>query len=186
MIEIGAMGGSGRDVMKRLLQEMEAATGDSVDFARSITEADTEFGYWWRYQSAPDHPDEAITLMIHIAKVIADAEAHNTGKTYLVGRAASAVDAIYAFASDHPDARNAAINIMYDCPPAGQTGPPRGGANHSALTYGHRYRLFWDYWKCSATPCDHSSRCAALQLSSCPVKRSRPRQNSQTGHHWPW
>jgi hypothetical protein len=40
MIEIGAMGGSGRDVMKRLLQEMEAATGDSADFARSITEAD--------------------------------------------------------------------------------------------------------------------------------------------------
>jgi hypothetical protein len=120
MIEIGQMGGSGSAVMKRLLQEMEAATGDSADFARSITETDTEFGYWWRYQSAPDHPDEAIILMIHIAKVIADAEAHNTGKTYLVGRAAYAVDAIYAFASDHPDARNAAINIMYDCPPKGK------------------------------------------------------------------
>jgi hypothetical protein len=108
--------GRDRDVMKRLLQETEAATGDSADFARSITEA----GYWWRYQSAPDHPDEAITLMIHIAKVIADAEAHNTGRVYLVGRAALAVNAIYAFASDHPDARNAAINIMYDCPPAGK------------------------------------------------------------------
>ena len=40
MIEIGAMGGSGRDVMKRLLQRMEGATGDGADFARSITEAD--------------------------------------------------------------------------------------------------------------------------------------------------
>jgi hypothetical protein len=60
--------------------------------------------------------------MIHIAKVIADAEAeaHNTGKTYLVGRAAYGVDAIYAFASDHPDARNTAINIMYDYPPNGK------------------------------------------------------------------
>jgi hypothetical protein len=119
MIEIGKMGNSGKAVMQRLLQDMEAATGESADFARAITEADTEFGYWWRYQPAPDHPSEAITLLIHIAKVIADAEAHNTGKTYLVGRAAYALDAIYAFASDHPDARNAAINIMYDCPPAG-------------------------------------------------------------------
>jgi hypothetical protein len=121
MIEIGAMGGSRRDVMKRLLQEM----WKSADFARSITEADTEFGYWWRYQSAPDHPDDAITLMIHIAKVIADAEAHNTGKTYLVGRAASAVDAIYVFASDHPDARNPAIHTALEITPAGDRIPHR-------------------------------------------------------------
>jgi hypothetical protein len=111
MIEIGQMGGSGRAVMKRLLQEMEAATGDSADFARSITEIDTDFGYWWRYLSVPHHPDEAITVMIHIAKVVADAEARTSGKTYLVGRAAAGTDAIYAFASDHPDARAAAINV---------------------------------------------------------------------------
>ena len=68
MIEIGQMGGSGRAVMKRLLQEMEAATGDSADFARSITEIDTGFGYWWRYLSAPHHPDEAMTAMIRGAR----------------------------------------------------------------------------------------------------------------------
>jgi hypothetical protein len=28
---------------------MEAATGDSADFIRSITEAETGFGYWLRY-----------------------------------------------------------------------------------------------------------------------------------------
>jgi hypothetical protein len=44
MIEIGKMGGSGSAVMQRLLQEMEAATHDSADLARSITEADTQFG----------------------------------------------------------------------------------------------------------------------------------------------
>jgi hypothetical protein len=120
MIEIGQMGSSGRAVMKRLLQEMEAATGDSADFARSITEIDTDFGYWWCFQSAPDHPGEAITLMIHIAKVIAHAEAHNVGKTYLVGRAAAGTDAIYAFASHHPDARSAAINVMLEYTPAGE------------------------------------------------------------------
>ena len=120
MIEIGQMGGSGRAVMKRLLQDMEAATGESDDFARSITEIDTSFGYWWRYQSAPDHPVEAITLMIHIAKVVADAEARNSGKTYLVGSAAAGTDAIYAFASDHPDARSAAINVMLEYTPAGE------------------------------------------------------------------
>jgi hypothetical protein len=119
MIEIGQMGGSGRAVMKRLLREMEAATGDSADFARSITAIDTDFGYWWRYLSAPHHPDEAITAMIHIAKVVADAEARTSGKTYLVGRAAAGTDAIYAFASHHPDARDAAINVMLEYTPAG-------------------------------------------------------------------
>src|ERR1700760_2100020 len=99
---------------------MEAATGDSADFARSITEIDTDFGYWWCYQPPPDHPDEAITLMIHIAKVIADAEARNSGKTYLVGRAAAGSDAIYAFPSHHPDARSAAINVMLEYMPAGE------------------------------------------------------------------
>ena len=84
MIEIGQMGSSGRAVMKRLLQEMEAATGDSADFARSIMEIDTDCGYWWCYLSAPHHPDEAITTMIYIAKVVADAEARNSRKTYLV------------------------------------------------------------------------------------------------------
>jgi hypothetical protein len=119
MIDIGQMGGSGREVMNRLLQEMEAAPGDSADFIRSITEAETGFGYWCRYLAAPHHPDQAITAMIHIAKVVADAEARNSGKTYLLGRAATGTDTIYAFACDHPDARNAPINIMYDCPPKG-------------------------------------------------------------------
>ena len=64
---------------------MEAATGDSADFARSITEIDTDFGYWWCYQPASDHPDEAITLMIHIAKVIADAEAATAARPILSG-----------------------------------------------------------------------------------------------------
>ena len=128
MIEIGKMGNSGRAVMQRILQEMEADGQDSADFARSITEDDTEFGYRWRYQAAPHHPEEAITAMIHIAKVVADAEARNAGKTYLVGRAAFGTDAIHAFACDHPDARNAAINIMYDCPPTGA--PVRRRAPH--------------------------------------------------------
>jgi hypothetical protein len=120
MIEIGQMGGSGKAVMERLLQEMEAATGDSADFARSITQINTEFGYWWCYVSAPHHPDEAITTMIHIAKVVAEAEARNSGKTYLVGRAAAGTDAIYAFPSHHPDARSAAINVMLEYTPAGE------------------------------------------------------------------
>ena len=111
--------------MQRILQEMEAATGDSADFARSITEADTEFGYWWRYQPAPDHPDEAIEAMIYVAKVVAEAEARNSGKTYLVGRDAVPI-AIYAFAADHPDARNAAINVMLRLPPGREIDPPRG------------------------------------------------------------
>ncbi len=71
MIKIGAMGGSGRAALQRILQQMEAATGDSADLARCITEADSDFGYWWRYQPAPQHPGEAITPMIHVAQVVA-------------------------------------------------------------------------------------------------------------------
>ncbi len=57
--------------------------------------------------------------MIHVAKVVADAEARNSGKTYLVGSTPQPDPALYVFACDHPDARNAAITIMVDCPPTG-------------------------------------------------------------------
>jgi hypothetical protein len=65
MIEIGKMGNSGRAAMQRILKEMEAATGDSADLVRCITEEDTPSGTWWRYEPAPHHPAEAITAMIH-------------------------------------------------------------------------------------------------------------------------
>jgi hypothetical protein len=58
--------------------------------------------------------------MIHIVKVVADAEARNSRKTYLVGRGAAGTDAIYVFASHHPDARSAAINVMLEYTPAGE------------------------------------------------------------------
>lgn len=80
MIEIGQMGNWGRAAMQRILQEVEAATGDSADLACCITEADMASGYWWRYQPVPHHPNEALIAMIHIAKVVADTEVHHTGQ----------------------------------------------------------------------------------------------------------
>lgn len=106
--------------MQRLLKDMQASTGDSADFARSITEIDTDFGYWWCYEAAPHHPHEAITAMIHIAKVVADAEARNSGKTYLVASTPQPMAAVYVFACDHSDARDAAITVMLEFTPAGQ------------------------------------------------------------------
>jgi hypothetical protein len=120
MIEIGRMGNSGRAVFQSILPEVEAATGDSADLARCITEADTDSGYWWRYQPAPHYQNEALIAMIHIAKVVADAKAHCTGKTYLVGSSPQSKSELYVFAHDHPDAHKLAINIMYDRPPAGK------------------------------------------------------------------
>lgn len=38
----------------------------------------------------------------------------------MVARAATGSDAIYVFACDHPDARNAAINVMVEFTPAGE------------------------------------------------------------------
>ena len=55
--------------------------------------------------------------MIHVAKAVADAEARRSGKTYLVGSVTFLESALYVFAADHPDAQNAAIEIVYDCPP---------------------------------------------------------------------
>jgi hypothetical protein len=57
--------------------------------------------------------------MINVAKVVAHAEARKSGKTYMVGSVPFPESTLYVFAADHPDACNAAINIMYDCPPAG-------------------------------------------------------------------
>jgi hypothetical protein len=120
MIEIGKMGNSGRAAMQRILKDMEAATGDNADLARCITEQDTPSGYCWRYQPAAHHPNGAIEAMVHVAKVVAHAEARKSGKTYMVGSVPFPESTLYVFAADHPDARNAAIHIMYDCPPAGK------------------------------------------------------------------
>jgi hypothetical protein len=58
--------------------------------------------------------------MIYIAKVVADAEARNTGKTYLVASTPQPMAAVYVFPCDHPDARDAAINVMLEFPPASE------------------------------------------------------------------
>jgi hypothetical protein len=37
-----------------------------------------------------------------------------------MSRASSGHDAVYVFSCDHPDARNAAINVMFEFTPAGE------------------------------------------------------------------
>jgi hypothetical protein len=85
-----------------------------------ITEGDTPHGYWWRYWHPRNASETDLETAIIVAFQIADAEARKTGKTYVIGRAACAPDAIYVFAGDHPDACNAAINIMFEQTPAGE------------------------------------------------------------------
>ena len=55
-----------------------------------------------------------------IAGQIASEEARKRGKTHYVAQAASGDNAIYVFACDHPDARNAAISVMFGFTPAGE------------------------------------------------------------------
>ena len=86
---------------------------------QTITERETPHGYWWRYKHADDEPQDTLLAATAISCHVAGEEARRRGKTYCVARAASGHDAAYVFACDHPDARNAAINIMYDCPPTG-------------------------------------------------------------------
>jgi hypothetical protein len=85
-----------------------------------ITERETPYGYWWRYAHSDDEPQDTLTAAIMIAGDVAATEARTRGKTYYVARAASGADAIYVFACDHPDARNAAINVMFEFTPAGE------------------------------------------------------------------
>ena len=73
-----------------------------------VTERTDAHGYWWRYEHSHDEPHDTLLTAIVIAGDVAATEARKSGKTYLVARAASGVDAIYVFACDHPDARNRA------------------------------------------------------------------------------
>lgn len=74
--------------------------------------------YCWRLQPAAHHPNEAIEGHdTGRPKVLARAEAGNSGKTCLVGSTPFPESALYVFAADHPEARNAAIDIGYDRPP---------------------------------------------------------------------
>src|SRR4051794_22713049 len=95
-----------------------SATRDNVYVC--ITERETPHGYWWRYQHADDEPQDTLLAAIMIAGDVAATEARKRGKTYYVARAASGPDAIYVFAYDHPDARNAAINVIFEFTPAGE------------------------------------------------------------------
>ena len=88
--------------------------------AGPITERETPHGYWWRYSHSDDEPADTLTAAIMVAGDVAAMEARRRGKTYLVARAACGADAIYVFACDHPDARNAAINVMFEFTPAGE------------------------------------------------------------------
>jgi hypothetical protein len=85
-----------------------------------ITERTDEHGFWWRYEHAEGDPRDTLLAAIMIAGNVAAAEARRNGKTHVVARAAQGVDAIYVFASDHPDARSAGINVMFAFTPEGE------------------------------------------------------------------
>jgi hypothetical protein len=87
---------------------------------QTITERETPHGYWWRYRHAAAYPHDTLLAAIMIAGEVAATEARVRAKTYYVARAASGHDAVYVFACDHPHARNAAINVMFEFTPAGE------------------------------------------------------------------
>ncbi|HEY2245548.1 MAG TPA: hypothetical protein VGH47_15255 [Xanthobacteraceae bacterium] len=64
------------------------------------------------------------TALIHAAKVVADAEARNTGKTYLVGRAASGADALDELLADVNSGHNIAATVFIQCGSGYRTSGP--------------------------------------------------------------
>ena len=85
-----------------------------------VTERETPHGYWWRYQHSNSEPHDTLTAAIVGAGEVAATEARKRGKTYYVARAACGNDAIYVFACDHPDTRDASINVLFEFSPAGE------------------------------------------------------------------
>jgi hypothetical protein len=85
-----------------------------------ITARETPHGYWWRYQHSEGEPQDTLEAAIMVAGEVAACEARKRGKTYYVARAASGADAVYVFACDHPDARDASINVMFEFSPTGE------------------------------------------------------------------
>jgi hypothetical protein len=61
-----------------------------------------------------------LTAAIIVAGEVAAQEARKSGKTYLVAGVACGGDAIYVFACDHPDARSAGINVLFEFTPGGE------------------------------------------------------------------
>jgi hypothetical protein len=90
------------------------------DPAGCITERETAHGYWWRYRHSGGEPQDTLTAAIMIAGEVAATEARGRGKTYLVASASAPAPAVYVFACDHPDARMAGIDVMFELTPAGE------------------------------------------------------------------
>jgi hypothetical protein len=99
---------------------------------QTITERETPHGYWWRYRHTDNEPQDTLLAAIMLAGEVAANEARKRGKTYCVARAASGDDAVYVFGCDHPDARDAAVNVMFEFTPAGERirSGPRTASRH--------------------------------------------------------
>jgi hypothetical protein len=90
------------------------------DKYRCIGERETPYGYWWRYTHFQDEPDDTLKAAAMIAVNVARDKARKDGRTYLVASTPLTAAAVYVFACDHPDAHDAAINVMCEFTPAGE------------------------------------------------------------------
>jgi hypothetical protein len=86
---------------------------------RCITERDSPYGYWWRYIHASGEPEDTWLAATGIAASVAEKHARETGKTYVVA-VSREPQAAYAFACDHPDARNPVLHTALEITPAGE------------------------------------------------------------------
>jgi hypothetical protein len=71
-------------------------------------------------QHPENEPRDALTTAIDMARDVAAQEALKSGKTYLVASTPEPARAVYVFASDHPDASKAGIEIMFEVKPESQ------------------------------------------------------------------
>jgi len=111
--------------LRTMLAQVDPSLPIEIEFSGAgpldcITERTDAHGFWWRYENSDDEAGDTLTAAIMVAGDVAATEARTRGKTYVVARAAHGADAIYVFAGDHPDARNAGINVMFEFTPQGE------------------------------------------------------------------
>ena len=116
---------------------MSAAPHDGSD---CITERETPHGYWWRYTHSRNEPRDTLTAAIIVAGEIAAEEARKRGKTYLLASTPLPTAAVYVFACDHPDAKDASIEVMFEFTRR-RAHPPRRPQRDPALTLGQPLQL---------------------------------------------
>ena len=77
-----------------------------------MKETQTPYGLYWEFPIAPDEPPETHEMGKRVAATIADMEAAETSKNYIIA-ASREPTTLYVFAADHPDMPRGDMTVLW-------------------------------------------------------------------------